>query len=115
MNHETALSNANEIANTVLAPAARQNDKDSHFSSEAIGAFGQSGLLALMLPAAVGGSGLGPRTFAAVTALLAEADASVAMVCLRLWTPVPRTRATESGTNGHRTERPHSALESDGR
>ena len=82
MNHETALSNAKEIANTVLAPAARQNDKDSHFSSEAIGAFGQSGLLALMLPAAVGGSGLGPRTFAAVTALLAEADASVAMVYL---------------------------------
>src|SRR5271167_3689517 len=82
MNHETALSNAKEIANTVLAPAARQNDKDSHFSSEAIGAFGESGLLALMLPAAVGGSGLGPRTFAAVTALLAEADASVAMVYL---------------------------------
>ena len=50
MNYETALSNAKEIANTVLAPAARQNDKDSHFSSEAIGAFGQSGLLALMLP-----------------------------------------------------------------
>ena len=31
MNHETALSNAKEIANTVLAPAARQNDKDSRF------------------------------------------------------------------------------------
>ena len=57
MNHETALSNAKEIANTVLAPAARQNDKDSHFSSEAIGAFGQSGLLALTLPTAFGGSG----------------------------------------------------------
>ena len=71
-----------EIANTVLAPAARQNDKDSHFSSEAIGALGQSGLLALMLPATVGGSGLGPRTFAAVTTQLAEADASVAMVYL---------------------------------
>ena len=82
MNHETALANAKEIANTVLAPAARQNDKDGHFSSEAIGAFGQSGLLALMLPAAVGGSGLGPRTFAAVTTQLAEADASVAMVYL---------------------------------
>ena len=71
--HDAALfANAKEIANTVLAPAARQNDKDSHFSSEAMGAFGQSGLLALMLPAAVGGSGRGPRTFAAVTALLAE-------------------------------------------
>ena len=35
-----------------------------------------------MLPANVGGSGLGPCTFAAVTAMLAEADASVAMVYL---------------------------------
>ena len=39
-------------------------------------------MLALTLPAASGGSGLGPRTFAAVTATLAEADASVAMVYL---------------------------------
>ena len=35
-----------------------------------------------MLPVDFGGSGLGPRTFAAVTATLAEADASVAMVYL---------------------------------
>jgi alkylation response protein AidB-like acyl-CoA dehydrogenase len=35
-----------------------------------------------MLPADVGGSALGPRTFAAVAATLAEADASVAMVYL---------------------------------
>src|ERR1700737_1417625 len=35
-----------------------------------------------MLPADVGGSGLGPRPFAAVIATLAEADASVAMVYL---------------------------------
>jgi alkylation response protein AidB-like acyl-CoA dehydrogenase len=35
-----------------------------------------------MLPVEVGGSGLGPRTFATVTATLAEADASVAMVYL---------------------------------
>src|SRR5580693_5487569 len=35
-----------------------------------------------MLPAELGGSGLGPRSFAAVTAALAEADASVAMVYL---------------------------------
>jgi alkylation response protein AidB-like acyl-CoA dehydrogenase len=82
MNHETALAHAKEIANDVLAPAARQNDKDSHFSSDAIDALAQRGLLALMLPTAVGGSGLGPRTFAAVTTLLAEADASVAMVYL---------------------------------
>jgi hypothetical protein len=28
MNHETALSKATEIAASVLAPAARQNDKE---------------------------------------------------------------------------------------
>jgi len=82
MNHETALSHAKDIASGVLAPAARKNDKDGRFSSEAIEALGRSGLLALMVPSASGGSGLGPRTFAAVTATLAEADASVAMVYL---------------------------------
>ena len=41
MNHETALSNAKEIADRVLAPAARQNDKEGRFSSEAIAAFGR--------------------------------------------------------------------------
>jgi alkylation response protein AidB-like acyl-CoA dehydrogenase len=82
MNHETALSKAKEIADRVLAPAARQNDKEGRFSSEAIDALGRAGLLGLMLPGEIGGSGLGPRTFAAVTASLAEADASVAMVYL---------------------------------
>jgi alkylation response protein AidB-like acyl-CoA dehydrogenase len=82
MNHDTAVSKAKQIAEKTLAPAARQNDKDSHFSSEAIGALAESGLLALMLPASAGGAGLGPRSFAAVTATLAEADASVAMVYL---------------------------------
>jgi alkylation response protein AidB-like acyl-CoA dehydrogenase len=65
-----------------LAPAAAQNDKAGKFSSGAVEALGQAGLLGLMLPADVGGSGLGPRTFAAVIAALAEADASVAMVYL---------------------------------
>ena len=82
MNHETAISTAGEIADRVLVPAARQNDKEGRFSTEAIDALGRAGLLGLMLPAESGGSGLGPRTFAAVTATLAEADASVAMVYL---------------------------------
>jgi alkylation response protein AidB-like acyl-CoA dehydrogenase len=82
MNHENVLAHAKEISNGVLAPVARENDKDSHFSSAAIDALGQRGLLGLMLPVAIGGSGLGPRTLAAVTTLLAEADASVAMVYL---------------------------------
>jgi alkylation response protein AidB-like acyl-CoA dehydrogenase len=82
MNHETAVSNAKEIADRVLAPAARQNDKEGRFPPEAVEALGRAGLLGIMLPAEVGGSALGPRSFAAVTATLAEADASVAMVYL---------------------------------
>jgi alkylation response protein AidB-like acyl-CoA dehydrogenase len=78
--HEAAVSSAKDIAGGVLAPAARQNDKEARFSSEAVERLGRAGLLGMTLPPAVGGSGLGPRTFAAVTATLAEADASVAMV-----------------------------------
>jgi alkylation response protein AidB-like acyl-CoA dehydrogenase len=82
MNHETAVSNAKDIADRILAPAARQNDKEARFSAEAIAALGPAGLLGVMLPAEVGGAGLGPRTLAAVVATFAETDASVAMVYL---------------------------------
>jgi alkylation response protein AidB-like acyl-CoA dehydrogenase len=82
MNHETAVSNAKDIADRILAPAARQNDKEGRFSAEAIAALGPAGLLGIMLPADVGGAGLGPRTLAAVVATFAEADASAAMVYL---------------------------------
>ena len=82
MNDETAVSNAKDIANRVLAPAARQNDKEARFSSDAVKALGPAGLLGIMLPAEIGGAALGPRTFAAVISALAEADASVGMVYL---------------------------------
>jgi alkylation response protein AidB-like acyl-CoA dehydrogenase len=82
MTHETAVLKAREIASRVLAPSAGQNDKTGQFSTDAIKALGESGLLGLMLPADFGGAALGPRTFAAVVAALAEADASVAMVYL---------------------------------
>jgi len=82
MNHESALSKATEIARQVLAPAAARNDREGRFSKEAVGALGQAGFLGLTLPTKCGGSGLGPGTFAAVTAILAEADASAAMVYL---------------------------------
>ncbi len=82
MNHDTAVATAKDIAHRVLAPAARQNDKEGRFSTEAVAALGQAGLLGLMLPEAVGGAALGPRSFAAVVAALAEADASAAMVYL---------------------------------
>src|SRR3954469_24252857 len=82
MTHDAAVLKAREIASGVLAPSAGPNDKAGRFSAEAIEALGKSGLLGLMLPANVGGLALGPRTFAAVIATLAEVDASVAMVYL---------------------------------
>jgi alkylation response protein AidB-like acyl-CoA dehydrogenase len=82
MKHDAAVLEAREIANRVLAPFACQNDKAGRFSTEAIQALGESRLLGLLLSADFGGSGLGIRSFAAVTAALAEADASVAMVYL---------------------------------
>jgi alkylation response protein AidB-like acyl-CoA dehydrogenase len=82
MTHDVAVLKAREIASNVLAPSAVQNDKAGQFSAAAIKALGESGLLGLLLPADFGGAGLGPRTFAIVTATLAEADASVAMVYL---------------------------------
>jgi alkylation response protein AidB-like acyl-CoA dehydrogenase len=82
MTHDTAVSKAREIAVNILGPSAGQNDKAGRFSTDAIAALGESGLLGLLLPVDFDGSGLGPRTFAVVTATLAEADASVAMVYL---------------------------------
>ena len=82
MTHDAATVKAQEIASRVLAPSAGQNDKLGRFSTEAVKSLGDAGLLGLMLPVNVGGAGLGPRTFAAVTAALAAADASVAMVYL---------------------------------
>ena len=57
MNHETAVSKAKEIAEGVLAPAARQSDKEGRFSAEAVEALGQAGLLGLMLSGEAGGAG----------------------------------------------------------
>jgi alkylation response protein AidB-like acyl-CoA dehydrogenase len=82
MTHDAAVLKAREIASRVLAPSAGQNDKAGRFSTEAVESLGESGLLGLLLRPDFGGSGLGPRTFAAVTSALAEADASVAMVYL---------------------------------
>ena len=82
MTHESAVLKAREIASRVLAPTAEQNDTLGQFSTEAVQSLGESGLLGLLLPEDFGGAGLGPRTFAVVTATLAEADASVAMVYL---------------------------------
>jgi len=77
---DTAVAKAKEIADRVLAASAAANDKAGRFSEDAVDALGEAGLLGLTIPVEHGGSGLGPRAFAAVVAALAEADASVAMV-----------------------------------
>lgn len=73
---------AREVARTVLATRAADNDRDGRFSTEAVSALGTEGLLGLMVPEAHGGAESGPRPFVDVTAALAEADPSAAMVFL---------------------------------
>ena len=80
MDRETAVARARVIASEVLAPAAGANDREGRFSVEAVRALGESGLLGLLLPEAVGGAQLGARDFAAITAIFAEVDPSVSMV-----------------------------------
>jgi alkylation response protein AidB-like acyl-CoA dehydrogenase len=80
MDIQSAVAKAKEIAEKTLAPAAAKNDKEGRFSTEAVAKLGQAGLLGLVVGKEAGGAGLGPRAFAEVTATLAEADASVAMV-----------------------------------
>lgn len=71
---------AREITQKSIAPVASKNDKERRFNTEALKALGEGGLFGLLVPAAQGGLGLGPRQFAEVVATLAEADPSVAMV-----------------------------------
>src|SRR5262249_48948294 len=80
VNSETAIARAREIASSVIAPQAAANDREGRFSSDAVRALGEGSLLGLLLPEPVGGAPLGPDEFAQVTAILAEADPSVAMV-----------------------------------
>lgn len=80
MDQVKALETARTVARDVLASSASENDKSGTFSTAAVDALGRSGLLALTVPTAMGGHGLGPRAFADVVTALAETDASVAMV-----------------------------------
>jgi alkylation response protein AidB-like acyl-CoA dehydrogenase len=78
-------------------PSAAGDDKTGRFSTEAVDALAQAGLLGLMQPTEAGGFGLGPRSFAAVVAALAEADASVAMVYLMHMLGAATIRAARPG------------------
>jgi len=80
LDHPKAVARTREIAEATISPRSHELDRAGTFPADAIAALGEAGLLALTVPAAFGGSGLGPRTFAEVNALLAEADPSVAMI-----------------------------------
>lgn len=82
MTSDIAVRAAKDIASTILAGSAADNDRLGRFSPEAITALGEAGLLGMMLPVELRGGGLGPRALADVVAALAEVDASVAMIFL---------------------------------
>ena len=79
--HDEAVATAHRIA-AELAPGAIQRDRDGAtvIPSEALAAIDSSGLLAITVPVADGGPGLGPRTLAEVARILAAADPSIAQV-----------------------------------
>lgn len=71
---------AEQVARDVLAKHAAEVDQLGRWPAESMAALAQSGLFGLLLPAEFGGAGEGPRTFAAVTGILAEQCASTAMI-----------------------------------
>ena len=73
---------ADELARVVLARHAEEVDRLGRWPSESIAALGASGLLGLTVPATFDGGAEGPKTFAAVTRILAENCASTAMIYL---------------------------------
>jgi alkylation response protein AidB-like acyl-CoA dehydrogenase len=97
--HRKAVGRTREIAEAAISPAAHDLDRAGSFPADAIAALGEAGLLALNVPTSLGGSGLGPRAFAEVNTILAEADASVAMVYMM------HVCATEVIVAGARTTR----------
>jgi alkylation response protein AidB-like acyl-CoA dehydrogenase len=76
------IGKVEELARAVLAPHAEDVDRQGRWPSESLTALGESGLLGLTVPRTCGGAEEGPRTFAAVTRILAEHCASTAMIYL---------------------------------
>ncbi|MEU4694069.1 acyl-CoA dehydrogenase family protein [Actinoplanes sp. NPDC023714] len=81
LTHEVAVSTAHRLA-AELEPGAAQRDRDGAtvIPAEALAALDGSGLLGITIPVADGGPGLGPRTLAEVTRILAAADPAIAQV-----------------------------------
>jgi alkylation response protein AidB-like acyl-CoA dehydrogenase len=73
---------AGAVAREVLARHADDVDRRGRWPAEGVAALAEAGLLGLTVPAAFGGAGEGPRTFAAALSALSEHCASSAMVYL---------------------------------
>jgi alkylation response protein AidB-like acyl-CoA dehydrogenase len=86
------------VAETVT-PHAAAVDAEARFPKEALAALGEAGLLGLQVDPALGGLGLGPRAFAAVTEELATACGSTAMVYVMHVTAL-QAIATATGLKG---------------
>jgi SfnB family sulfur acquisition oxidoreductase len=79
--HDAAVSAAHRVAEA-LAPGVVERDRAGAdlVPSEVLAALDASGLLAITVPAADGGPGLGPATLAEVTRIIAAVDPSIAQV-----------------------------------
>jgi len=82
MELETIVSRTQDIALTVASPHAAEHDKNASFPAEGVEALAKAGLLGLLVPTSLGGLGQGPRALAESVRILAEVDASLAMVTL---------------------------------
>ncbi len=70
---------ARRFARERIAPAAAENDRLGRFPAELVRGLGELGLLAVNVPAELGGSEAGPVAYALALAEIAQADCSVAV------------------------------------
>jgi SfnB family sulfur acquisition oxidoreductase len=79
--HEEAVAAAHAVA-AAIAPGVVERDRAGAAAvpTDALDALDRSGLLAITVPAADGGPGLGPRTLAEVTRVIAAVDPAIAQV-----------------------------------
>ena len=76
------LEAVKKILKDIVRPQVQKIDQEAAFPSEAIQAFGKSGILALISSKSVGGEGLGLKEAAAVIEAVAEVCPSTAMVLM---------------------------------